>query len=81
MGVGAGLGLICAKLSWQKIRCENDTICNLTELSENSREKCHVKCVQMSVNSSFCSVLVKQVLPLTSELQAGENWQGDTQIE
>lgn len=32
---------------------------------------CHVKCVHVSVNGSFCSVLAKQVFPLTSELLGG----------
>lgn len=32
---------------------------------------CHVRCVHASVNGSFCSVLAKQVFPLTSELRGG----------
>lgn len=32
---------------------------------------CRVRCVHASVNGSFCSVLAKQVFPLTSELRGG----------
>lgn len=73
MGDGAGLnrGLMSAKLSRHKIRRENDNICDATDLSGNSREKCHARCVHTSVHGSFCSVLAKLVFPLTSELRGG----------
>ncbi len=66
--------LMLAKLSRRDIRRENDNILNMTvetELSESSRETCHVRHVHVSVNGSFCGVLARQVFPLTSELRGG----------
>lgn len=79
MGDGGWLGglmcvyvCVCARVCCHKIRRENSNIHNVkTELLENSAERRHVRRVHVSVNGSLCSVLARQVFPLTSELRGG----------
>lgn len=57
------------------ISCGNDDICDVSESSEKSAEKCRARCSHPSVNCSFCGALVRQVFPLTRELRGG--WVGE----
>lgn len=70
-GAGLNRGLTSATPSYHKIRRENDHICNVTDLSGNSREKGEARCVHTSVH-----VHVKLVFPFTSELQGGRRGGG-----